>query len=148
MSRLSRSLQKVSKTLTYKFGGEVTFKWSSGGVYDPEDGTVSESFTTQDTKGILEDVSSEEVSELIRSDDKKLTVAASGLVVTYCYIDAQGIERCFQYNEVPFLVDKVLMSSITITTPGIGQNQVHQVIKIDVEQIDNQAITYTLYLRS
>ena len=123
---LADSLRKVADKTITKFGGDVTIQYVSFGSYNPTTGTATESVTTQAIKGVLEDVKASELRKpstfeniLIRSDDKKLTIAALNL------------------TQVPTLQDKVVINSIT-----------HAIITIETIEQANQAIAYQLILRA
>lgn len=116
---LADSLRKVANKAITKFGGDVTIQFVSLGTYNPTTGSATESFTTETVKGVLEDVSASEVNDLVRGDDKKLTVAASAL------------------SAVPGPDDKVLISSVT-----------HQIVRVETVEQANQAIVYQLFLRA
>ena len=116
---LATPLRKVATKLMSKFGGDVTLRTVTPGIYNPTTGTASEVTSDASIKGVLEDVNAREVNDLVRGDDKKLTVAASALAA------------------VPGLDDKVLISSVT-----------HQIVRIETVEQDNQAIVYEIYLRA
>ncbi|MEC7028833.1 MAG: hypothetical protein VXW91_04095 [Pseudomonadota bacterium] len=116
---LADSLRKVANKAIGKLGGDVTIQFVTLGTYNPTTGQASESTTTETIKGVVEDVSASEVNDLVRGDDKKLTIAASALTST------------------PGLDDKV----------SIG-GAIHQVIRIQTVEQDNQAIVFELFLRS
>ena len=118
---LADSLRKVANKAIGKFGGDVTIRFVTSGDYDTTTGTVPDhAIGLEDitVKGVLEDVNAAEVNDLVRGDDKKLTVAASAL------------------SAVLGLDDKVLISSVT-----------HQIVRIETVEQDNQAIVYEIYLR-
>ena len=116
---LSGPLRKVASKLMVKFGGEATIRRITVGAYNTSTGTAAE--TTSDTvlRGVLEDVNVREVSDLIQSGDKRLTVAAADVAA------------------VPSTADRVLISGIT-----------HQVIRVTTVEQDNTAITHELILRA
>ena len=116
---LADSLRKVANKAITKFGGDITIQFVSLGSYNTTTGTANETITTATVKGVLEDVNASEVNDLVRGDDKKLTVAASAL------------------STVPGLNDKVVISSVT-----------HQIVQIETIEQANQAIVYQLFLRS
>ena len=116
---LADSLRKVANKAIGKFGGDVTIQFVSLGAYNPVTGKVNETIATATIKGVLEDVNASEVNDLVRGDDKKLTVAASAL------------------SNVPGLDDKVVISSVT-----------HQIVQIETVEQANQAIVYQLFLRA
>ena len=116
---LADSLRKVANKAIGKFGGDVTIQSVSLGSYNPTTGTATETITSETVKGVLEDVNASEVNDLVRGDDKKLTVAASAL------------------SAVPGLDDKVVISSVT-----------HQIVRVETVEQANQAIVYQLFLRA
>ena len=116
---LADSLRKVANKAIGKFGGDITIQSVSLGAYNPTTGTATETITTETVKGVLENVNASEVNDLVRGDDKKLTVAASAL------------------SAVPGLDDKVLISSVT-----------HQIVRVETVEQANQAIVYQLFLRA
>ena len=116
---LADSLRKVANKAIGKFGGDVTIQFVSLGTYNPTTGTAVETINDVTTKGVLEDVNATETNDLVRSDDKKLTVAASAL------------------STVPGVDEKVQISGVT-----------HQIVRIQTIEQANQAIVYQLFLRA
>ena len=116
---LANPLRKVASKVITKFGGEVTIRRITVGVYSTSTGTAAE--TTSDTvlRGVLEDVNVREVNDLIQSGDKRLTVAAADVAA------------------VPSTADRVLIGGVT-----------HQVIRVATIEQDNTAITHELILRA
>jgi hypothetical protein len=116
---LATSLQKAAQSAIKKLGGDITVQTVSGGVYDTATGQISESTSNNEIKGVLQGVSAREVNELIQSGDKRLIIAAA---------DAAA---------VPTMQDRVLVSGVS-----------HEVIRIDIIEQDNEAITHELILRA
>jgi hypothetical protein len=116
---LSTPLRKVASKLMAKFGGVAIIRRVTPGVYNPTNGTISETSVDTTVRGILEGVNAREVNELVQAGDKKLLVAAADLTAA------------------PTTVDKVLINSV-----------VHQVIRVTTIEQDNTAITYELILRA
>jgi hypothetical protein len=115
---LADPLRKVASRLMARFGGDVTIRRITVGAYNTTTGAVSETASDNEIKGILEDVNLREVNDLIQASDKRLIVAAADTAA------------------VPTTVDKVLINNI-----------VHQVIRVDTIEQDNEPITYELILR-
>lgn len=115
---LSSSLRKIASKVVGKFGGDIVFRRVTAGSYNTTTGAITETESNTTIKGVLDAVQKLEVNELIQESDKKLTIAAADLAVT------------------PSLADRIVISSV-----------VHQIMKIDVIEQDNTAITYVLYLR-
>lgn len=116
---LAGSLRKTASKLMSKFGGDVTIKVITVGVYNPTTGTASESTADTTVKGVLEDVNAREVNDLVQAGDRRLTIAAADV------------------SAAPTTADKVVISSV-----------VHQVIRVTTIEQDNQPITYELILRA
>ena len=116
---LANPLRKVASKLMAKFGGVVTIRRITAGVYNPTTGTASEVIADTAVRGVLEDVNVREVNDLIQSGDKRLTVAAADVAA------------------VPSTADRVLIGGIT-----------HQVIRVTTVEQDNTAITHELILRA
>jgi hypothetical protein len=116
---LASSLQKVANKAIGKLGGDITLQFVTTAAYDPATGTASESTATATVKGVLEDVNAREVNDLVRSDDKKLTIAASSITST------------------PGPDDKIVIGGVT-----------HQVIRMETIEQDNTAIVFVFFLRS
>ena len=119
MSRISKGLRNVSSKVLSKFGGDVTFKQITHGSYDTASGSVSESITTTTIKGILQNVNQREINDLIKENDKILIIAAADLAQT------------------PTTSDRVLVASVE-----------YQIIRINIDENDNQNIKYEIYLRA
>ena len=116
---LSDPLRKVASKLMARFGGEVTIRTVTTGIYNPTTGTISETIIDTGIRGVLEDVNAREVNELVQAGDKKLIIAAADTAA------------------VPTTVDRVLISNVT-----------HQVIRVTTIEQDNEPITYELILRA
>lgn len=116
---LSGPLRKVASKVIAKFGGEVTIRRITAGVYNPTTGTASETIADTELRGVVEDVNVREVNDLIQSGDKRLTVAAADVAA------------------VPSTADRVLISGVT-----------HQIIRVTTVEQDNEPITHELILRA
>ena len=116
---LATPLRKVASKLMAKFGGTATIRRVTPGVYNPTTGTATEVVADTAVRGVLEDVNQREVSGLVQSGDKRLTIAAADLLTP------------------PTIADKILIGGI-----------VHQVISVKTVEQDNTAITYELILRA
>ena len=116
---LAGSLRKTATKLMSKFGGDVTLRTVTPGVYNPTTGTASEVTSDVTIKGVLEDVSAREVNDLIQAGDRRLTIAATDV------------------NAAPTTADRIIISGAT-----------YQVVRIATIEQDNQPITYELILRA
>jgi len=115
---LATPLRKVASKLMARFGGEVTIRRVTPGVYNPTTGTVSEATSDTAVRGVLEDVSLREVNDLIQAGDKRLLIAAADTAAP------------------PTTADRVIIADRTL-----------QVIEVRTIEQDNTAITYELILR-
>ena len=100
-------------------GGDVTIRFVSGGTYDTSTGTVTETESDSDIKGVVSDVVLREVNELIQAGDKKLVIAAADV------------------DSAPKTKDRAVISGI-----------VYQIVQVETEPANNVDIVYTLYLRA
>jgi len=116
---LATPLRKVANKAIGKFGGDVTLRTVTPGVYNPTTGTASEATSDVTIKGVLEDVNAREVNDLIQAGDRRLTIAAADV------------------NAAPTTADRVIINGVT-----------YQVVRIATIEQDNQPITYELILRA
>lgn len=115
---LSTSLRKTASKLMAKFGGEVTIKQITTGAYNPTTGTATPTASETIVRGVLEAVRERELNDLIKSTDKKLTVAAADLAAE------------------PTVADQVTVS-----------NRILQVVQVNKIEQDNEPIVFELFLR-
>lgn len=101
---LATSLRKTASKLMSKFGGSVTIRRVTTGAYNPTTGTATPSTSDTTVKGVLEDVQQREVNDLIRSSDKKLTIAAADLSFEPAVSDQISVSgrvfQCIQVNRI------------------------------------------------
>lgn len=116
---LASSLQKAAKKAIARFGGAVTFCLIKVGTYDTATGKVSESITDTALRGVLQDIASREVGDLIQAGDKRLLVAALDLPTA------------------PKVSDRIVINNVS-----------YQIILIETIEQDNKAITHNLVLRA
>jgi len=116
---LATSLRKTASKLMGKFGGVVTIRAVTPGVYNPTTGTISQVEADTIVRGVLEDINAREVNELVQAGDKRLTIAAADVTTA------------------PTTTDRVVISDV-----------LHQVITVTTIEQDNTAITYELILRA
>tara|TARA_Y100001963_G_scaffold150985_1_gene233055 strand:+ start:2700 stop:3056 length:357 start_codon:yes stop_codon:yes gene_type:complete len=116
---ISSSLRKAASSVLKAVGGDVTIRRVVPGTYNTTTGAIAETTTDTTVKGFVEDVNDREVNELIQSNDRRLTIAASSL------------------TNVPTTTDRVVISSIS-----------YQIIRVKTEEQNNTAITHELILRA
>lgn len=115
---LSSSLRKTASKLMTRFGGDVTISRVTVGAYNATTGAVTPSTTSSTVKGVLEDVREREVNDLIRSSDKKLTIAAADL------------------SYEPAISDQITV-----------QSRIMQIVQVNRIEQDNTAIVFEIFLR-
>lgn len=115
---LSTSLRKTASKLMAKFGGEVTFRRVSSGIYNPTSGTSLPVTTTTTIRGVLDNVTEREVNDLIKGTDKKLTIAAADLTFE------------------PAVSDQVTVGG-----------RIMQIVQSNKIEQDNTAIVFEIFLR-
>lgn len=115
---LATSLRKTASKLMARFGGEVTFRRITTGAYNTTTGAATQTASSTTVRGVLEDVTEREVSDLVKSSDKKLTIAAADL------------------SFEPSVSDQVTVSS-----------RVMQIIQVNKIEQDNTAIVFEIFLR-
>lgn len=116
---LAGSLRKTATKLMSKFGGDVTLRTVTTGIYNPTTGTASEVTSDASIKGVLEDVNAREVGDLIQAGDRRLVIAAADVTAA------------------PTTADRIIISGVT-----------YQVVRIATIEQDNLPITYELILRA
>lgn len=115
---LATSLRKTASKLMLKFGGEVSFRRITTAAYNPTTGTAAPTASTTTVRGVLENVTEREINDLIKSTDKKLTVAAADLAYE------------------PAVSDQVTVSS-----------RIMQVVEVRKIEQDNTPIVFEVFLR-
>jgi hypothetical protein len=116
---LNTSLRRVASRMMAKFGGDITLRRVTPGVYNPDTGAISEALTSIAIKGVLENVTRREVNDLIQAGDKRLIIAAADVGST-----------------IPTTDDRVAANGRTL-----------QVIEVRTIEQDSLPITYELILR-
>lgn len=115
---LATSLRKTASKLMLKFGGQVTIRRVTTSAYNPTTGVATPTASETVVRGVLEDVIEREINDLIKSTDKKLTIAAADL----------GYE--------PAVSDQVTVSG-----------RIMQVVEVRKIEQDNTPIVFEIFLR-
>lgn len=115
---LATSLRKTASKLMAKFGGEVTIRRITTGAYNPTTGVATPTASETTVRGVLEAVTERELNDLIKSTDKKLTIAADDLAFE------------------PAISDQVTVA-----------NRIQQTVQVNKIEQDNTAIVFELFLR-
>ena len=115
---LTSGLKKAASKVVNKFGGSITYRRITTGIYNTSIGTVSETKTDVSIKGVLDGVMKSEVNDLITQNDKKLTVAAKDI------------------SFIPTNKDRVVIAGVE-----------YKVIAINTSELNNTSITFDIFLR-
>jgi len=122
---LASSLRKVAQKVIKQFGGSVTVRFISLGAYNTTTGAITETATDIIVQGVLENVITKEVNELVEGSptglislDRKLTVAAADLTT------------------VPGTKDRAVIAGTAF-----------QIVQVKTIEQDNVAIVYEFILK-
>tara|TARA_R100001440_G_scaffold23906_1_gene38828 strand:- start:8460 stop:8813 length:354 start_codon:yes stop_codon:yes gene_type:complete len=99
-------------------GGTITYRKVTTGIYNSSSGSMSENVTDFNLKGVVSNVTKSEVSELVSTQDKRLTISAGDITFT------------------PTTFDRVTISGTE-----------YKVIQINTNEQDNTAISFDIFLR-
>ena len=115
---LAKALKKAASASLKKLGGDVTIKRFTEGKYHPNSGTFYKNTSTVTVKGVLGNVSRNQVNDLIESQDRVLTISAGDITF------------------VPTTKDNVIISGIEF-----------KIIQIIINEQNNIPISFQLILR-
>ena len=115
---LAKALKKAASASLKKLGGDVTIKRFNDGTYDTSSGTFFKNESTVTIKGVLGNVSRNQVNDLIESQDRVLTISAGDITF------------------VPTTKDNVVISGIEF-----------KIIQIIINEQNNTPISFDLILR-
>jgi hypothetical protein len=115
---LANALKKAASKTLSKLGGNVTIRKVTAGSYNATTGAISETTADTTVKGILENVSRNQVNDLIEQQDKLLTIAANDL------------------DFIPTTKDRVVISNVEF-----------KIITVNTNEQNNTPISFELVLR-
>ena len=115
---LANALKKAASKTLSKLGGDVTIRQVTAGAYNTTTGAISESTSDTTIKGVLSNVSRNQVNDLIESQDKLLTISAGDLPF------------------VPTTKDRVVISSVEF-----------KIIQVVINEQNNTPVSFDLILR-
>ena len=115
---LAKFLRKAASSPINKLGGDITYRRVTTGIYNPTSGSMSEVKADSSIKGVVGQVTRSEVTDLISSQDKRLSIAAKDIDFT------------------PTTFDRVVISGTE-----------YKIIQINTTEQGNTAIAYDLFLR-
>ncbi len=115
---IAKALKKAASKTIKVLGGDITYRRVTTGIYNPTSGSMSEVKTDVNIKGVVSNVTRSEVSDLVSSQDKRLTISAGDITFT------------------PTTFDRVLISGTQ-----------YKVVQINTNEQDNIAISFDIFLR-
>ena len=115
---IANALKKAASKTIKALGGDITYRRVTTGIYNPTSGSMSEVKTDVNIKGVVSNVTRSEVSDLVSSQDKRLTISAGDITFT------------------PTTFDRVLISGTQ-----------YKVVQINTNEQDNIAISFDIFLR-
>ena len=115
---ISKALKKAASKTIKVLGGDITYRRITTGIYNPTNGSMSEVKADVSIKGVVSNVARSEVTDLVSSQDKRLTIAAGDITFT------------------PTTFDRVVISGTE-----------YKVIQINTNEQSNTAISFDLFLR-
>ena len=115
---IASSLKKAASKTIKALGGDITYRRVTTGIYNPTTGSMSEVKTDVSIKGVVSNVQRSEVTDLVSSQDKRLTISAGDITFT------------------PTTFDRVVISGTE-----------YEVIQINTSEQDNVAISFDFFLR-
>ena len=115
---IAKALKKAASKTIKVLGGDITYRRVTTGIYNPTSGSMSEVKTDVNIKGVVSNVTRSEVSDLVSSQDKRLTISAGDITFT------------------PTTFDRVVISGTQ-----------YKVVQINTNEQDNIAISFDIFLR-
>ncbi len=115
---LAKALKKAASASLKKLGGDVTIRQVTLGSYNTTTGAITESTSDTTIKGVLSNVTRNQVNDLIESQDKQLTISAGDITF------------------VPTTKDRVVISSVEF-----------KIIQVLTNEQNNTAVSFDLILR-
>ena len=115
---LAKALKKAASASLKKLGGDVTIRQVTLGSYNTTTGAITESTSDTTIKGVLSNVTRNQVNDLIESQDKLLTISAGDLTFA------------------PTTKDRVVISNVEF-----------KIIQVIVNEQNNTPVSFDLILR-
>ena len=115
---ISNALKKAASKTIKVLGGDITYRRVTTGIYNPTSGSMSEVKADVSIKGVVSNVARSEVTDLVSSQDKRLTISAGDISFT------------------PTTFDRVVISGTE-----------YKIIQINTNEQGNTALSFDLFLR-
>ena len=115
---IANALKKAASKTIKVLGGDITYRRVTTGIYNPTTGSMSEVKTDVSIKGVVSNVTRSEVTDLVSSQDKRLTISAGDLTFA------------------PTTKDRVVISNVEF-----------KIIQVITNEQNNTAVSFDLILR-
>ena len=115
---IANALKKAASKSIKALGGDITYRRVTTGIYNPTSGSMSEVKTDVSIKGVVSNVQKSEVTDLVSSQDKRLTISAGDITFT------------------PTTFDRVVISGTE-----------YRIVQINTNEQNNTAISFDIFLR-
>ena len=115
---IANALKKAASKTIKALGGDITYRRVTTGIYNPTSGSMSEVKSDVSIKGVVSNVTRSEVTDLVSSQDKRLTISAGDISFT------------------PTTFDRVVISGTE-----------YKVVQINTNEQNNTAISFDIFLR-
>ena len=115
---LANALKKAASKTLGALGGDITIRQVTAGSYNTTTGAITESTSDTTIKGVVSNVTRNEVNDLIESQDKRVTISAGDLTFA------------------PTTKDRVVISNIEF-----------KIIQVITEEQNNIPVKFDLILR-
>ena len=115
---IANALKKAASKSIKALGGDITYRRVTTGIYNPTSGSMSEVKTDVSIKGVVSNVQKSEVTDLVSSQDKRLTISAGDITFT------------------PTTFDRVVISGTE-----------YKVVQINTNEQNNTSISFDIFLR-
>ena len=115
---IASALKKAASKTIKVLGGDITYRRVTTGIYNPTSGSMSEVKTDVSIKGVVSNVTRSEVTDLVSSQDKRLTISAGDITFT------------------PTTFDRIVISGVE-----------YKVVQINTNEQANTALSFDLFLR-
>ena len=115
---IANALKKAASKTIKALGGDITYRRVTTGIYNPTSGSMSEVKSDVSIKGVVSNVTRSEVTDLVSSQDKRVTISAGDITFT------------------PTTFDRVVISGTE-----------YKVVQINTNEQNNTAISFDIFLR-
>ena len=115
---IANALKKAASKTIKALGGDITYRRVTTGIYNPTSGSMSEVKSDVSIKGVVSNVTRSEVTDLVSSQDKRVTISAGDITFT------------------PTTFDRVVISGTE-----------YKVVQINTNEQNNTALSFDIFLR-